>query len=104
MFKSRQVVGTISWQQIRWRIVWINIESKTNPVIRESAILVDRVDLCDFGADRLSFQDRLLFPFGEQRYFVVHVFQHDVHRRFGRELLSSVVLQKSKLNLNLKIH
>lgn len=75
--------------------IWQRMQAqRTHPVIRKRAVFVDRVYLRDFGADRFAFEDGFLFAFGEQRYFVVHVFQHDVHGRFGRELLSSVILEK----------
>lgn len=79
-------------------------ERNTNPVVRERAIFVDRVHLGHLGADRLTLQNGLLFPFGEQWYLVVDVFQHDEHGRFGRELLSSVVLQNENTRNQIHVH
>lgn len=69
--------------------------ANTNPVVRERPVFVHGFDLRDFRADRFALQNRLLFSFGEQRYFVVHVLQHDEHGRLGRQLLSPVVLRSA---------
>lgn len=61
-------------------------------IIGESSVLVDSVHLGDFAAHRFTLQDGFLFSFGEQRYLVVNILQHDVHGRFGSQLLSSIIL------------
>jgi hypothetical protein len=62
-------------------------------IIRERAVLVDGIDLRHFRPDRLALEHRLLLPLGEERDFVVDVFELDVNSRLAGQLLSPVVLK-----------
>lgn len=63
-------------------------------IIGKCPVLVDRIHLGDFAAHRFTLEYGFLFSFGEQRYLVVNILQHDVHGRFGSELLSSIILKE----------
>ena len=62
--------------------------------VGERAVLVDRGDPGDDGADGLAFEDPLLLAFGEERDLVVDVFQDDEDGGFAGQLLGSVVLER----------
>lgn len=61
-------------------------------VVWKGAILVYGIHLGDFCADRFALEHRLLFALRKQRDLVVHVLQHDIHGRLGRQLLGTIVL------------
>lgn len=69
---------------------------RTYLIVGEGAVLIDGVDLCDLGPDGLALQNSFLLSFRKQRYLVVDVFQHDVHRRLRSQLLRPIVLQQRK--------
>lgn len=66
----------------------------THLIVRESAILINSVDLSNLTADRFALEYGFLLAFSEQWYFVVNVLQDNVNGRFRGELLGTIVLQK----------
>lgn len=61
-------------------------------IVRESAILINRVDLSNLTANWFTLEYSFLLTFGEQRYFVVNVFQDNIDGCFRSELLGAIVL------------
>lgn len=61
-------------------------------IIGKSSISIDGIDLCDFCANRFTFQNSFLFTLCKQRNFIVDIFQHDINCGFRCKLLSSIIL------------
>lgn len=65
-------------------------------IIGCGSVLVDGIHLTHSCPNVFTLSHRLLLSLREQWDFVINVFQYYVDRRFGRKLLSPVVLQEKR--------